>query len=188
MGQKIAMLVNRAALDKNIRPKRGERFLKAGSAIGDDELRRLQAAFDEIIEERPPGSFAFSTHVLDRQEDLLAILSHAEGDEKRDRGRFLVEPNAHDRTIEDQSGDWLVSEGTGVPGTPIALHLAPDPADRIFPHGAAKQGRQRPAHPARVGSGTASMPRACISSGLSSEQRGKSCELPSPFREPGARS
>src|ERR1700751_4798657 len=68
MGQKIAMLVNRAALDQNIRPKRGERFLKAGSAIGDDELRRLQAAFDEIIEERPPGSFAFSTHVLDRQE------------------------------------------------------------------------------------------------------------------------
>jgi hypothetical protein len=42
----------------------------AGSAIGDYELRRLQASFDEIIEERPPGSFAFPAHVLDRQEDL----------------------------------------------------------------------------------------------------------------------
>src|SRR5438132_5611289 len=61
MGKKIAMFVNRAALDQNIRPKRGQRPLKAGSAIDDDELRRFQAAVDEIIEERPPGGLALST-------------------------------------------------------------------------------------------------------------------------------
>jgi hypothetical protein len=153
MGKKIAMLVNRAALYQDIRPKPGQRLLEAGSAIDDDKLRPLQAAFDEAVEERPPGGVAFAAHVLDRQEDLLAVLPDAEGDEKRDRRRFLVEPHAHDRAIKDQPDDWLFGEGTGVPGIPIALHLAPHPADRIFPHRAAKQGRQRPAYPAGVGSG-----------------------------------
>src|ERR687887_2352609 len=153
MGQKIAMLVNRAALEQNIRPQRGERFFKAWSAIDDDELRRSQAAVDEIIEEAPPGGFAFAAHVLDREQHLLAVLPHAEGDKKRDRCRLLVEPNAHDRAIEDQPNDWLVSEGTAIPSIPIALHLAPDPADRIFARGAAKEGRQRPADPAGVGFG-----------------------------------
>jgi len=36
---------------------------------------------------------------------------------------------------------------------PIALHLAPNSADRVLPHGAAEQSRERPAHPARVGPG-----------------------------------
>ncbi len=40
MGQKVAMLVNRAELDQNLRPERGRRLLKAWSPIGDDELRR----------------------------------------------------------------------------------------------------------------------------------------------------
>ncbi len=57
-GQEVAVLVNRAALNQNIRPKRGQRLLEAGSAIDDDELRRLQAAIDEAVEERPPGGFA----------------------------------------------------------------------------------------------------------------------------------
>ena len=54
------MLVNRAALNQNIRPKRG----KAGSAIDDDEFRRLQATFNEIIEQRPSGGFAFAPMFL----------------------------------------------------------------------------------------------------------------------------
>ncbi len=62
MGQKIAMLVNRAALDQSLRPQRGERFRKAWSAIGDDELRCPQATFDEIVEEGPPSLFAFAAH------------------------------------------------------------------------------------------------------------------------------
>jgi hypothetical protein len=94
-----------------------------------------------------------SAHVLDRQENFLAVLPDAEGDEQRNRRRFPVEPDPHDRAVEDQPDDRLIGEGTGVPGVPTALHLAPDPADRILPHGAAEQGRQRPAHPARVGPG-----------------------------------
>ena len=127
MGEEVAMFVNRAALDQNIRPKPGQRLLDAWSAIDDDELSPLQAAFDEVVEERSPGGFAFTAHVLARERHLLAVLSHAKGDEKRDRRRFLVEPDPHDRAIEDQPDDWLVGEGAGVPGIPIALNFAPDP-------------------------------------------------------------
>jgi hypothetical protein len=37
-----------------------------------DKFRRLKAAFDEIVEERPPGGFALPAHVLDSQKNLLA--------------------------------------------------------------------------------------------------------------------
>jgi Glycosyl hydrolase family 9 len=40
-----------------------------------------------------------------------------------------------------------------IPGVPIGLHLAPDPAHRILAHGAAEQRLQGAAHPARVGAG-----------------------------------
>src|ERR1700745_1711679 len=79
MGKKIAMLVNRAALDQNLRPQRGERLLEAGSAIGDNELRRPQAAFDEGIEDVQPGGLTLSAHVLEREENLLAVPPHADG-------------------------------------------------------------------------------------------------------------
>jgi len=72
---------HRAALDQNLRPQRGERLPEAGSAIGDNELRRPQAAFDEVIEVSPPGGLTLSAHVLDREENLLAVPPHAEGDE-----------------------------------------------------------------------------------------------------------
>jgi hypothetical protein len=38
MGQKVAMPVNRAALDQNLRPRPGQCLLTAWSPIGDDEL------------------------------------------------------------------------------------------------------------------------------------------------------
>ena len=66
---------------------------------------------------------------------------------------FLSSSNAHDRAIKNQTDDRLVLQGARIPGIPIALHLAPDAADRVLPHGAAEQSRKRPAHPARVGPG-----------------------------------
>src|ERR1700745_610131 len=136
MGQKIAMLVNRAAWDQNLRPKRGERFLKAGSAIGDDELRRLQAAFDEIIEERPPGSFAFSTHVLDRQEPR-AMRSEIEVDFLSSLTRTTV-PSRISRVI----GSSVRERAFQAPQSPFTWRQTRLPAS--FPPGAAKQGRHTP--------------------------------------------
>src|SRR6202023_2601244 len=110
MSEKIAMFMHGAALDSDIGPQCCKRLLEAGRAVDDDKFRRFQAALDEIVEKRPPGGFAFAAHVLDRQENLLSVLSHAEGDKQGNRGRFLVEPDAHDRAIEDEADDRLCGE------------------------------------------------------------------------------
>ena len=96
----------------------------------------LQATFDQIVEERPPGLLTLSTHVLDRQQHLLAVLPDAQRHEKRNRRRLLVEPNAHDRAVEDEPDNRLVLQGARVPGVPVTFHLAPGPANHIFAHSA----------------------------------------------------
>ncbi len=73
--------------------------------------------------------------------------------EQRDRGRLAVEPHAHDRAVEDQPHDRLVGERSGVPGVPIALHLAPGPAHNVLADRAAEQRGKRPADAARVDAG-----------------------------------
>jgi hypothetical protein len=61
MRQQIAVLVHRAALDRRVRPQRGERLLQPRRAVDDDEFRRLQPAFDEIVEQRAPSGFALAS-------------------------------------------------------------------------------------------------------------------------------
>ena len=68
VGEKVAVLVHGAALNRHVGPKRRERLIKAGTAIDNNEFRRLQTARNEIIEQSPPGRFAFPAHVLDRQQ------------------------------------------------------------------------------------------------------------------------
>jgi hypothetical protein len=116
-------------------------------------FRRLQTSIDQIIEERPPGRLALSAHVLDRQQNFLAVLPDDQRHEKRNRRGLLVEPHPHHCAVENEPDDWLVLQGARVPIVPIAFHLAPNSADRVLPHGAAKQSRKRPAHPARVSPG-----------------------------------
>ena len=58
MCQQVTMLVHRTALDRNVRPERRQGRVEAGTAIDDDQFRRLQAPLDEIVEQRPPGRFA----------------------------------------------------------------------------------------------------------------------------------
>gem|GEM_PF-4438239 len=50
MGEKITVLMHRAALDQHVAPERGKSFLEAGCAIDNDEFRRLQTSIDQIIE------------------------------------------------------------------------------------------------------------------------------------------
>ena len=66
---------------------------------------------------------------------------------------FAVEPHAHHRAVENQPHDRLVGQRAGIPGVPVALHLAPDSAHRVLAHRAAKQGAKRAAYPARIGAG-----------------------------------
>ena len=52
---------------------------------------------------------------------------------------------------QDQADNRFFGERAGIPGIPIAFHLAPHPADRILADRAAGHGRERPAHSTRVG-------------------------------------
>ena len=112
----------------------------------------FQATFDQIVEERPPGLLTLSTMFLTASSTFWP-LPDAQRHEKRNRRRLLVEPNAHDRAVEDEPDDRLVLQGARGPGVPVTFHLAPGPANHIFAHSAFENCRKRTAHTARVGPG-----------------------------------
>ena len=108
------------------------------SSGGNPRLTRSSAACA-----RPP----------DREQHFLAVRSHAERDQQRDRGRLFVETNARHRPVEDEPNDRLVDEQMRVPGVPVSLHLTPGPADHILADRARKRRGKRKSNPPRVGSG-----------------------------------
>src|SRR5262249_2676582 len=65
--------------------------------------------------------------------------------------------------VEDEADDRLVSERSGIPCGPVALHLAPYSAHGVFAHAARKQRGQRPTNPACVSSGQIAARNQCIS-------------------------
>ena len=145
--------VNRAALHRNIGPERRECLLQAGRPIHDDELRCLQAAGCDIVEQRAPGRLALPAHVLDREQHLLPVTADAKDHQERDRGGLAVEPDAHDRAVENEAHHILSGQRTPAPRLPVGLHLAPHPADHVLADRASKQRRKRTTNPARVGAG-----------------------------------
>ena len=64
MSQEVAMLMHRAALDRDVGPERRQGGVEAGSAVHDHQVRGLQAPLGEIVEQRPPSRLAFSAHVF----------------------------------------------------------------------------------------------------------------------------
>jgi hypothetical protein len=68
-----------AALDRQpFAPQRDQGGLDARSAVDDDELRALEAAGVEVVEELAPGRCALAAHVPDGQQDLLAVAASTE--------------------------------------------------------------------------------------------------------------
>src|SRR5580658_3688730 len=150
-GEQVAMLVYCAPLHRHAVPDSGNCLFKPWRAVDDEELGPSQTALDEIIEDSAPCLGAFAAHALDCEQYLLAVLAHTDNDEQRDGSRLTVEPHAHHGAVENEPHDRLVGQRTGVPGIPVGLHLAPHPAHGVLAHRAAEQGRERTAHPARVG-------------------------------------
>src|SRR5512134_2944927 len=105
--------MDRAALNRRIRPQLGQRRLEPGSTIDDDEFRHLQSTSVEIVKERPPGGLALAAHGPDREQDLLSVPAHANGREYRDRGGFPIEPSLHQGAIQDQTHDVFLSKAAG---------------------------------------------------------------------------
>src|SRR6201988_3908072 len=72
-----------------------------------------------VIEDGPPSLAGLATHILDRQQHLLAVLAHPEHDQQHDRGGLAVEPDPHHRAVEDQADDRFRRERAGIPATPM---------------------------------------------------------------------
>src|SRR6202011_3780545 len=110
MGEKISVLVNRAALHRHSVPDRGNGLVEPRRAVDDEEFWALQPALDEIVEDSAPGFDALAAHALDREQHLLAVGAHAEDNEERDRGRLAVEPHANHGAIEDEAHARILSQ------------------------------------------------------------------------------
>ena len=82
VGEQVAMLMNRAPLDRHAIPDSGNRLLQPWRPVNDEELRPSQAARDQVVEHRTPRLRALAAHVPDRQQHLLAILAHPDHDEE----------------------------------------------------------------------------------------------------------
>src|SRR5208282_3264016 len=111
------------------------------------------ATLHHVLEQRPPSRFTLATHVAQRQQRLLAVATDAERHQHREAGGLAIEPDPHHRAVEDQAHYVLTRQIALLPSRPIALHLAPDAADRVLADGAVEQGAKRATNAARVGSG-----------------------------------
>jgi hypothetical protein len=87
------------------------------------------------------GSLFHAIAHLDRQKHFLAVAAHAQRHAQRDRGCLFVKTHAHGRAIKNKADDRLFGERAGVAGVPVALGLAPNPADGVLAHCAAEQRR-----------------------------------------------
>ena len=113
--EKIPVLVDRAALDRNAVPYGGDRLVEPGRAIDDEELGVTQSALDEIVEDGTPSLGALATHALDRKHYLLAVPTDADDSRKLVRQVVRGERNDVFRTRQsslDVHLPWLDEQWT----------------------------------------------------------------------------
>ena len=58
--------------------------LQALAAVYDQKLRRLQATAEKVLQDMAPGRLGLPAHVLDREQNLLAVPPHPKHDQQRD--------------------------------------------------------------------------------------------------------
>ena len=140
MGQGVAVLVNRAALNWYLfTPEGDECGLKTRRTINDDQLGLLQATGIQILDELAPRRSALPSHVADGQKNLLPIMPHTDGGQHRDGDGLLIQPSLDDRAVQDEAHDVLICQATAAPCLPVSLHLAPGTAHRALADGSFEQ-------------------------------------------------
>src|SRR5262249_38621397 len=152
MRSQIAEFMHGTALNWKIRPQTGYRVLEPRCAVDDRQLRLLQPACDQAVEQRAPCRLTLPTHVANSQQYLLSIAAYAKYYQHRYHRRLSVKAYAHNRPIEDQSHDIFRRQITRIPSFPVRLDLAPGPAHRVLADAATAEDRcQRTTDAARVG-------------------------------------
>src|SRR5581483_796421 len=114
MRQQVPVLVQGTALHRHAIPHGGDRGLKPGRAVDNEEFGTAQPTADEIVEHSTPGFGALAAHTLDREQHFLTIRTHADDDQQRDGGRLAVEPYPHHGAVEDQSHDRFFGQRAGI--------------------------------------------------------------------------
>src|SRR5262249_12886953 len=162
MRQQVPVLVNSTALHRRAIPHGGDCGLKPRRTVDNEEFGTAQAAPDEIVENGTPGFGTLAAHTLDREQHFLTVRTYAEDNQQRYRGRLAVEPDPDHSAVEDQSHDRLFGQRAGIPGVPVALHLAPQPANRVLADRSSEQSVERAAYTASVGAGQVAAGDQCV--------------------------
>src|SRR5258707_2220831 len=124
MGEQVAMLVDGAALSRHVTPQGRQRLLQPGPAIDNQKPWLDQPALDEIVENDAPRLAGLATHVLYRQQHLLAVLTHAEHDQKNDFFGLTFEPDLKHGAVDNQADDLLLVMRAVVSSIPNAAYPA----------------------------------------------------------------
>ena len=62
-----------------------------------------EATGGQSVQESAPSGLALAAYVLEAEQHLLPVAAHAESDQHRQTSGALVETNAHDRAVEDET-------------------------------------------------------------------------------------
>jgi hypothetical protein len=133
------MLMHRSALRRNDGQARRERLFETKRAIDDDELRRPQSAFDEIVEQRPPSGFALSARVLTASSKFWpsrltpsARRNEIDVDFLSSRTRALIGSAARDRLFQAPFTFRKTRLTSSVPTTPAKTALSARRTRRVL--------------------------------------------------------
>ena len=100
-----------------------------------------------------PGRLGLPAHVLDREQNLLAVPPHPEHHQQRNRRHPPIKARLDAGAIQDQPDNVLARQVPSLPALPVGLYLAPGAAHRVLADLAPEQAGQRSADTARVGAG-----------------------------------
>ena len=139
MTQKVAVLVHGAALNGKVIAQSADRAASSpGAPSTMTNPGRFSPRASRSSRNWRPRRLAFSAHIPDRKQDLLAIPAHPYSRENRDVGGLAIQSGLDHSAVKDQPNDILIREATAAPGVPIDLHLAPRPAHNVLAHSTRK--------------------------------------------------
>jgi hypothetical protein len=141
---RLRVALDSTALDWHAIRRDRDGSFKSARTIDGEELRPSQVTPDEITKHQHGGLDAFRPHTLDRGQHLLTVLTHADDNQQRGRGRFAPRASPNDSAVEDQSHDRLIGQRAGISAVPIALQLAPHPAHGVHADSTSERSTERP--------------------------------------------